>query len=145
MKPKPDAFLSYTRFDDHHDGGAINELRDRLADAVQAVTGRPFEIFQDIDGIGLGEHWADKLDQMLDHGALLHPHRLASYFSSEACCDELPKFLRIEAERGRNDLVLPIYYIECDVLQDDALYPPCDILTHPGCEIRGGVIYRAAW
>ena len=46
---------------------------------------------------------------------------MPSYFSSEACCDELPKFLRIEAERGRNDLVPPIYYIECNVLQDDAL------------------------
>ena len=53
----PDAFLSYTRFDDQHDGGAISEFRRRLASSVRAVTGEPFEIFQDVNGIGIGEHW----------------------------------------------------------------------------------------
>lgn len=33
MAGPPDAFLSYTRFDDQHDGGAISELRNRLASA----------------------------------------------------------------------------------------------------------------
>jgi hypothetical protein len=46
LKP-PDAFLSYTHFDDRHDGGAISEFGRRLASAVQAVSGAPFQIFQD--------------------------------------------------------------------------------------------------
>ena len=50
----PDAFLSCTRFDDRHDGDAISALCRRLASAVQAVTGIPFEIFQDVEGIGIG-------------------------------------------------------------------------------------------
>jgi hypothetical protein len=39
VKPAPDAFLSYTRFDDRHDGGAISELYRRLASAVQEADG----------------------------------------------------------------------------------------------------------
>jgi hypothetical protein len=69
----PDAFLSYTRFDDRHDGGAISEFCRRLASAVQAVTGAPFEIFRDVEGIGIGEHWPGKLDRMLDEARIFIP------------------------------------------------------------------------
>jgi hypothetical protein len=117
----PDAFLSYTRFDDQHDGGAISALCRRLASAVQAVTGAPFDIFQDVEGIGIGEHWPGKLDRMLDHARFFIPILTPSYFTSRPCRDELSKFLRAEADRGRNDLVLPIYYIECDVLEEEDL------------------------
>lgn len=117
----PDAFLSYTRFDDQHDGGAISAFRLRLESAVRAVTGQPFEIFQDIDGIGLGERWSDKLDQILDQARFFMPIITPNYFTSAACRDELEKFLHAEAGRGRADLVLPIYYIECDVLEDPEL------------------------
>ena len=115
----PDAFLSYTRFDDQHDGGAISEFCKRLASAVQAVTGTPFDIFQDVGGIGIGEHWPGKLDQMLDQARFFIPIVTPSYFTSTPCREELEKFLRAEAEHGRKDLVLPIYYIECDVLEED--------------------------
>jgi formylglycine-generating enzyme required for sulfatase activity len=117
----PDAFLSYTRFDNRHDGGAISEFCRRLASAVQAVTGAPFEIFQDVEGIGIGEHWPGMLDRMLDEARFFIPILTPSYFTSEPCRDELAKFLRTEADRGRNDLVLPIYYIECDLLEEEGL------------------------
>jgi branched-chain amino acid transport system substrate-binding protein len=117
----PDAFLSYARFDDRHDGGAISEFCRRLASAVQAVTGAPFNIFQDVEGIGIGEHWPGKLDQMLDETRFFIPILTPSYFTSKACRDELLKFLSAEARRGRKDLVLPIYYIECDRLEDEDL------------------------
>jgi formylglycine-generating enzyme required for sulfatase activity len=117
----PDAFLSYTRFDDRHDGGAISEFCRRLASAVQAVTGAPFEIFQDVEGIGVGEHWPGKLDEMLNEARFFIPILTPSYFTSKPCRDELEKFLRAEAKFGRNDLVLPIYYIECDVLEEEDL------------------------
>jgi TIR domain len=120
--PKPpDPFLSYTRFDDRHDGGAISEFCRRLASAVRAVTGVPFKVFQDVGGIGIGEHWPGKLDQMLDEARFFIPIVTPSYFTSKPCRDEPEKFLRAEAERGRNDLVLPIYYIESEVLEDDEL------------------------
>jgi hypothetical protein len=114
----PDAFLSYTRSDDQHDRGAISKFRLRLASAVRAVTGEAFEIFQDIDGLGLGERWLDKLDEMLDQARFFIPILTPSYFKSEACRDELQKFLDAEKRRRRNDLVLPIYYIQCPVLEE---------------------------
>ena len=114
----PDAFLSYTRFDDVHDGGAISQFRVRLASTVRAVTGDPFEIFQDVDGIGIGEHWPSQLDRILDEVRFFIPVLTPSYFKSKACRDELEKFLKAADEKGREDLVLPIYYIECHVLED---------------------------
>ena len=120
--PKPpDAFLSYTRFDDENDGGAISEFRKRLAGAVRAVTGEPFDIFQDVDGIGLGQHWRGELDRRLDEVRFFIPILTPSYFKSQPCRWELEKFLRAEAERKRNDLVLPIYYRESDVLDEEDL------------------------
>lgn len=117
----PDAFLSYTRFDDERERGRISRLRRELADEVRAITGQLFEIFQDVEGIGIGELWAGKLDRMLDQVRFFIPILTPSYFNSAACREELEKFLRAEAERGRNDLVLPIYYLECPVLEDPAL------------------------
>lgn len=54
VTPKPpDAFLSYTRFDDRR--GDISAFREHLQDAVREVTGQPFDIFQDVDDIEIGE------------------------------------------------------------------------------------------
>ena len=117
----PDAFLSYTRFDDQHEGGAISEFRNRLASAVRAVTGEPFEIFQDVDGIGLGQHWPSKLDELLNESRFFIPILTPNYFRSKACRDELEKFLKAENDKGHNDLVLPIYYIRCRVLEDPVM------------------------
>jgi hypothetical protein len=117
----PDAFLSYTRFDDHNDGGAISQFRLRLASAVRAITGRPFEIFQDVEGIGIGECWPVRLDRMLDEARFFIPIVTPSYFTSMACREELEKFFHAEAGRSCDDLVLPIYYIECEILEDPVL------------------------
>jgi hypothetical protein len=120
--PKPpDAFLSYTRWDDGRDRGKISQFRRELAAAVRAVTGKPFEIFQDVDDIDVSERWSDKLDQMLDEARFFIPILTPSYFTSKRCREELEKFLRAEADRGREDLVLPIYYIESEILEDPDL------------------------
>jgi hypothetical protein len=118
MAKPPDAFLSYTRFDDERERGKITRFRQELADEVRAVTGEPFEIFQDIDGIGLGEPWAERLAETLAEVRFFIPILTPNYFRSEACRNELKKFLHAEAVRERNDLVLPIYYIETEVLED---------------------------
>ncbi len=117
----PDAFLSYTRLDDRRERGKIGQLRKELEDEVRAVTGKLFEIFQDVDDIDIGERWSDKLDQILDEARFFIPIITPSYFESEACRDELAKFLKAEKAKGRADLVLPIYYIACDVLEDAEL------------------------
>jgi TIR domain len=117
----PDAFLSYTRFDDRNDGGAITQFRARLENSVRAVTGKPFDIFQDVDDIAVGERWSDKLDEMLDEVRFFIPILTPSYFQSQACRGEIEKFLKAEERAGRKDLILPIYYIQSPSLEDEGL------------------------
>lgn len=116
----PDAFLSYTRNDDEYTGGQITMFRQHLELAVQAVTGKPFVIFQDVDGIGLGEHWQDKLDLMINQAQFFLPMITPSFFESRPCRAELEHFLKAERQAGRNDLILPIYCLDTDVLEDEA-------------------------
>jgi formylglycine-generating enzyme required for sulfatase activity len=121
MPKPPDAFLSYTRFDDRRERGKISQFRQELADEVQAVTAEPFDIFQDVDGIGLGEHWPGKLDEMLDQARFFVPILTPLYFKSKPCRGELEKFAQLERKAGRDDLILPIYWRTCPVLEDKEL------------------------
>ena len=119
MADKPDAFLSYTRFDDRRQ--KVSDFREWLSDAVEEVSGHPFDIFQDIEGIGLGEKWQDVLDHMLDQARFFIPILTPKFFNSRPCRDELTKFLDLERKTGREDLVLPIYWITCPVLEEGHL------------------------
>jgi hypothetical protein len=117
----PDAFLSYTHFDDQYHGGAIGRFSDRLSMAVRAITAKPFEIFRDIDGIELGENWRERLNIVLGETRFFIPILTPNYFESKACRDELARFLEFEKQCGRHDLILPIHYIDCAVLEDPKL------------------------
>ena len=101
----PDAFLSYTRLDEQHDRGAISQFRLRLASAVRAVTDDPFDIFQDVDGVRLGERWPGKLEEILDQARFFVAILTPSYFNSEVRGEELrahdPVFQRCLVEGGR--------------------------------------------
>lgn len=122
MADKPDAFLSYTRFDDRR--GKISEFRTWLSDAVEEVSGLPFDLFQDVDdkkGIGLGQKWRNVLDEMLDQARFFIPILTPKFFNSRPCREELTKFLELESKTGRQDLVLPIYWITCPVLEEGHL------------------------
>jgi TIR domain len=112
------AFLSYTRIDDEFFGGAITALRGALELGVRVVTGdRTFEIFQDIDGIELGEQWQKRLGQALSEASFLIPIITPLFFSSNSCRDELAKFINHEKDTGRNDLILPIYFVTTPLLE----------------------------
>ncbi len=117
----PDAFLSYTRFDDQHDGGAISEFCRRLASAVRAVTGVPFEIFQDVDDIDVGERWSGKLERILDQARFFIPDPDSQLFQEWGLPRRAAQIPQGGEEDGRDDLVLPIYYIESAVLEDKTL------------------------
>src|SRR5512132_713434 len=104
---QPQAFLSYTRVDDEFFGGAITSLRKLLELGVQVVTGdRSFHIFQDIDGVKLGQHWQTQLDKAIWQVKFLIPILTPCFFGSGACRDELGKFIEKERKIGRNDLIL---------------------------------------
>ena len=113
------AFMSYVRFDDEHNGGQLSNFRKLLSGEVRAVTGRQFYIFQDTADITLGQDWKGAICAGIDECALFMPIITPSFFNSDACRYELERFAARESELGRNDLILPIYYITCPLLEDN--------------------------
>ncbi len=114
------AFLSYVRLDDHHEDGLITELCNRLSGEIRLQTGSEFIIFQDRKDIAWGQQWQERIDESLDAVTFLIPIVTPSFFKSEACRSELDRFLDREKQLKRNDLILPVYYVECPVLNKDA-------------------------
>ncbi len=118
MTDRFEAFLSYTRLDDEYFGGAITSFRRLLELGVQVVTGdKNFNIFQDIDGIEFGQKWKNRLDKAVSASRFLIPIVTPLFFNSDACRDELKQFMNHEKNLGRNDLILPIYFVTAPVLE----------------------------
>jgi CheY-like chemotaxis protein len=118
MPRDPQAFLSYTRRDDDFFGGAITSLRKTLELGVQVAAGETdFKIFQDVDGIELGENWQRRLDEAITTTTFLIPVLTPFFFRSNACRSELEKFIAHEQNLGRDDLILPIYFVTAPVLE----------------------------
>lgn len=109
---KPAAFLSYVRFDEKHEDGKLSDLRERLSAEVRAQTGEDFPIFQDRNDIHWGEHWEQRIEKSIDSVTFFIPIITPSFFKSTACRKETKQFLAREKRLKRNDLVLPLYYIE---------------------------------
>jgi hypothetical protein len=112
------AFWSYTRLDDTTDDGWLTALREALESEVQVLFGKHIEIFQDLDGIEWGERWKQKLERSSDDAVFLVPIVTPSYFASDGCRRELEQFVKREYDTGFKELILPIYYITTQQLQD---------------------------
>jgi F-box protein 11 len=114
------AFMSYVNVDDQNESGRLTQLRERLSGEVRMQTGAPFEIFQDKKDIKLGQQWQERINDALDATLFLIPIITPAFFRSDACRDELERFLNREEALGRGDLILPVYYVSCPALQDKA-------------------------
>lgn len=119
----PLAFLSYVRDDDAHDLGRISDLRTRLEGEVRIQTGRPFPIFQDRNDIVWGERWRERIKEAIDSISFLIPIITPSYFRSHMCREEFEAFLLRERSLGLPRLILPIYYVSADEIDDAAKHP----------------------
>ena len=117
-QPDPIAFMSYVRFDDQHEDGRLSEFRSRLSAEVGMQTGEAFPIFQDRNDIQWGENWKQRIDDSVDGATFLIPIITPSFFRSEACRKEVEQFRTREAELNRNDLILPVYYVNCPAVND---------------------------
>jgi CheY-like chemotaxis protein len=112
------AVLSYTRKDDEFFGGYITSFRKSLELAVHVVTGEEtFRLFQDIDGIVIGEQWQKKIAEVIDRSTFLIPMMSPLFFSSEPCREEVELFLAHEKTVTREDLILPVYFVESPRLE----------------------------
>ena len=113
---RPIAFLSYVRDDDDHDLGGITKLRQRLEGEVKVQTGKSFEIFQDRNDIRWGQFWEERIVNSLSDVTFLIPIITPSFFVSPACRSEFDTFLRMEKTLGVTRLILPLYYVSCDAI-----------------------------
>lgn len=120
-KRNPIAFLSYVHSDDLHDGGRITSLRKRIEGEVQMQIGRPFPVFQDRNDIEWGQKWQERIVESLLEVTFLIPIVTPNFFNSHACRKEFDVFLAKETEYGVRDLILPLYYVDCDQLHNN--YP----------------------
>ena len=120
MPIKPTAFLCYVHFDDEYEDGRLSEFRQRLSGEVRIQTGDEFPIFQDRNDIGWGKAWKARIDQSLDAATFLIPILTPSFFKSTECRRELTQFLERETKLRREDLILPVYYVTCPVLDEEA-------------------------
>lgn len=114
----PVAFMSYTHLDDK--SGQITTLRERLSDEVRVQTGEDFRIFQDVEGIKLGQNWRRRIEGSLDEVTFLIPILTPSFFKSDWCRNEVLHFHRRETALGRDDLILPIYFVSTPYVDDPA-------------------------
>ncbi len=112
------AFMSYVHFNDLHDRGYLTALCARLRGEVRALTARDFSIFQDTTHIEVGHQWRGRIVGSLDSCIILIPIVTPHYFKSSPCREEFERFLAREAQLGRDDLVLPIYYITCPQIEN---------------------------
>lgn len=122
------AFFSYVRADDEHENHRITRLREKLAGEVRMITGEEFAIFQDNLDTHWGQNWEERLNTTLDGTTFLIIAVTPSYLKRPACRGELERFLQREKELGRNDLILPILYLETPALSDKDLLA-ADILA----------------
>jgi F-box protein 11 len=118
-KPTTAAFFSYVRADDEFEQGRISRLRERLEKAIHFYWGRrEFRIFQDWKDIGFGQRWEKVIAESIEHSLVLFAVVTPSYFSSDACRNELLAFEKRQTRLGRDDLILPIYYVDNELMSD---------------------------
>ena len=120
MAGQPAAFMSYARFDDQHDDGQLTAFRERLAAEVRKQTGEKFLIFQDRADIAWGQNWQQRIDQALETVTLLLVIITPGFFRSPHCRAETQQFLDRERQLGRDDLILPVYYVSTPDIDDPA-------------------------
>jgi len=98
----------------------LTEFCQRLSGEVRLQSGSEFSIFQDRKDIAWGQRWQERIDDSLDEVTFLVPILTPSFFKSDACRSELERFLDREKQLKRNDLILPVYYVNCAVLNEAA-------------------------
>ena len=118
MVPQALGFLSYTRKDNQFFGGYITAFRQTLEAGVQVVTGdRDFRLWQDVEGIVLGEQWEKKLAEVIGQASFFLPMLSPLFLSSPNCREEVELFVDREKTLGRDDLILPIYLVDSPKLE----------------------------
>jgi hypothetical protein len=107
---RPLVFISYAKFDDEFEHGALSRFRDELSRTLRFVSGGEVAIFQEGTGIEIGQPVQERIVQSLNETMVFVPIVTPSFFNDPTCRNMLASFLEREHQLGRNDLVLAVYY-----------------------------------
>ncbi len=103
MSNEPKAFFCYATRDNEGDRGYLVNLCNELSGEVGQLLGEDFPIFQDVEGIGLGENRAESSSRAIGKSTFLIPILTPSFFNSDYCRGQVQQFLEIEKKRERNE------------------------------------------
>jgi TIR domain/Right handed beta helix region len=117
MQKASAGFWSYVIADDEYERGRIAKLRERLRQSVRFYTRASFEIFLDKKDIAWGQQWEERIKNSLNDALLLFSIITPSYFTSKACREEFLAFRKRQEQLGRDDLILPVYYLTTEILE----------------------------
>ena len=112
-------FWSYVHKDDEAEGGRITQLANDVVAQYEMITGDKIELFLDKDGLEWGDKWRDKIDTRLVLVAFFIPVMTPRYFKSAECRTELNQFVRRASNLGREDLLLPLYYLDVPSIEKE--------------------------
>lgn len=115
---KPIGFLSYARSDDRASGGRISAWRVALEQHLQLQIGRgKVQIFQDRSHLEPGTAWRRQIDQRLRNASFLVAVVTPAFLQSDMCAQEVLLFREREQALGREDLIVPVHYIDTEAIE----------------------------
>lgn len=114
------AFLSYAHVDDDESDGTVTILHRLLLQELHLQSGGTVQLFRDRNDLQWGQAWRQIIDRTLDSTAMLIALISPSFFASQECRRELERFLARESQLSRQDLILPIYWIDTPIMGDEA-------------------------
>ena len=81
-------------------------------------TGHNFEIFQDRTDIIIGQRWKERIDTVIDGSTFLIAVITPLFLNSDMCREEVQQFIKREKALKRDDLIVPILYLDSPALRD---------------------------
>jgi hypothetical protein len=66
-----------------------------------------------------GQNWSERIRDCIESVNFLICIITPRFFRSEACRAEFDRFVKLEQAIGRSDLILPVYYIDSPLLNDE--------------------------
>ena len=115
----PVAFMSFVSSDFQQEEERISQFRDRLTHEVRMHSMQEMFIFQDRDDASWSQYWKERVEESLDANTFLIAFITPRYFQNSSCRNELRAFTEREKNLGRKDLIIPLYYVSCPLLEDD--------------------------
>lgn len=110
-------FLSYARLDDKATYGRISNFKTDIQHSYEALTGDRVEVFQDVDSIGLGEQWRDRIRAGLSASSILLAFISPAFLRSAACREELRDFLGFLAGPSTQGLIIPLVFGDTNMIE----------------------------